>query len=269
MGHTRLGKIPKSRKWTAVVETISGNKNDVTLPTEDIVENIEQIAKQTLEAAEGGLQIALNDLGLQYTFYLLSQIALASRADDWQLRLANLGIQLTPDSSFQDLAVEMQSSIDDFIFSRGKSSDISEIAQQAAGEAISELTANRAVTLFGGGADELRSAVRRLSTKKGFSELGQKFFGNFMSRYLNFYLSRITASQVGNKFFPQIGDINRFDDALRLHCEQSARIVRDFCGEWFSKTEFKEGIDLENTSRFIAVAMKKLQSELRQQGEEQ
>jgi hypothetical protein len=45
--------------------------------------------------------------------------------------------------------------------------------------------------------------------------------------------------------------------------------VHDFCGEWYSKTEFKTGIDLANSSRFVAVAMKKLQAELVKQREGQ
>jgi hypothetical protein len=60
-------------------------------------------------------------------------------------------------------------------------------------------------------------------------------------------------------------DVAEFNNALRAHCDQSARIVRDFCGEWYSKTEYEKGIDLENTSRFVAVALKKLRSELEQQ----
>jgi hypothetical protein len=41
--------------------------------------------------------------------------------------------------------------------------------------------------------------------------------------------------------------------------------VRDFCGEWYSKTEYLQGINLENTSGFIAVAIKKLRAEIKQQ----
>lgn len=63
----------------------------------------------------------------------------------------------------------------------------------------------------------------------------------------------------------QLGDITWFDDALRAHCQQSARIVHDYCGEWYSKTEFREGISLDNTSRFMAVAVNKLRAELGQQ----
>ena len=95
--------------------------------------------------------------------------------------------------------------------------------------------------------------------------LGQKFFGIFIARFLNFYLSRVTASAVNGPNISQVGDIYSFNEALRLHCEQSARIVRDYCGEWCSKTEYLTGINLQNTSGFIAIALKKLQAELQRQ----
>jgi hypothetical protein len=52
---------------------------------------------------------------------------------------------------------------------------------------------------------------------------------------------------------------------LRAHCNQSARIVRDYCGEWYSKTEYQKGINLKNTSGFLHVAFEKLRNELKQQ----
>jgi len=159
----------------------------------------------------------------------------------------------------------VQNAIDDYLAAHGHPSDISEIAQRSAGEALATLAGPRATTLFGSGRDELQAAIRELSTKKGFSELGQRFFGRFLAYFLNFYLSRITATQLGGERLQQVGDLSRFNEILRVHCEQSARIVHDFCGEWYSKTEFREGINLDNTSRFVAVAVKKLQAELKRQ----
>jgi hypothetical protein len=65
-----------------------------------------------------------------------------------------------------------------------------------------------------------------------------------------------------------LGDVAEFNHALERHCDQSARIVRDFCGEWYSKTEHQTGISPSNASRFLAVAVKKLSNELEQQGSE-
>ena len=139
------------------------------------------------------------------------------------------------------------------------------MAQRAAGEAVGGLLALRTAALFGADADDLRLAIRTLSTRDGFAELGRGFFGRFMGRFLNFYLTRATASDTGGRRLQQVGDLAAFDNALEAHCHQSARIVRDMCGEWYSSTEFREGINQENVARFMAVAVEKLRAELRVQ----
>ena len=260
MGHTRLGKIPKTQKWINVIATLAGDEGGETaVPA---IENIDQIATQTLIAAQQYLKLATNDLGLQYTFYLLAQVALASRSQDWRAKLQEIGIQIGEHDSLLEFTSEFQNAVDEYLERRRHASDISEIAQQAAGEALTFLAAPKSKTLFGAGPEELRSAVKEFSTTKGFSRLGQKFFGTFVARFTNFYLSRLTAAQLGKNNLPDTGELSRFNDALQVHCEQSARIVHDFCGEWYSKTEYQEGINLDNTSRFLAIALRKLSAEL-------
>lgn len=265
MGHTRLGTIPKTKKWTAVVSSVAGDSNSSTTPNTTITQDIDNIAAQTLNAAQGGLNSAINDLGLRYTFFLLTQIALAARSDDWKERLRKLGLQVSDNSTLSDLTTEMQGCIDEYLFAHNHTTDISEMAQKAAGEAVVVLARPKSVSLFSDDLDQVKVAVRDLSTKKGFSTLGQKFFGLFMAQFLNFYLSRVTASYVNGQNIQQLGEITKFNETLRIHCEQSARVVYDFCGEWYSKTEYLTGINLDNTSGFIAIAVKKLQAELKQQ----
>jgi hypothetical protein len=264
MGHTRLGTVPKTRKWNELVEQIAGLGLTTDVATAAV--NISAIAARTLDAVQKGLDKAVDDFGVRYTFYLLTQVALASRTSDWKSALSQHGISLSNDSTIFDFTAEVQDAIDRYI-SRNPAgaTDLSEIAQQSAGEAITSLAGTRTASLFGGSSADVQNAIRSLSTKKGFGELGQRFFGRFIARFLNFYLSRVTASALGSPPLPDLGDVAQFNDALRSHCDQSARIVRDFCGEWYSKTEYQKGIDLENTSRFLAVALKKLRSELEQQ----
>jgi hypothetical protein len=269
VGHTRLGTIPKTRKWRDVVEqVVSGNLG--TAREASFVADMPVIAAKTLDAAQRSLEKAVEDPGVRYTFYLLTQVALAARTADWQTALSKHGIRLSREGSVFDLTVEVQAAIDRHVArSSSGPSDLSEIAQQSAGEAILSLAATRTPSLFGGGSEDAQQAIRSVSTKKGFGELGQQFFGKFVSRFLNFYLSRITAAELGKRRLKDLGDVAQFNEALRSHCIQSARIVRDFCGTWYSKTEYKQGIDLENSSRFLAVAMKKLRSEPEQQEAEQ
>jgi len=226
---------------------------------------IPQIAAKTLDAARGGLENAIADEGLRYAFYLLTQIALASREEDWRTRLRELGLALSERSTVFDLSAAFQNAVDDHLITHGWSSDISEIAQRAAGDALGTLAGPRAETLFGNAGEELRLAVRTLSTKNGFATLGQHFFGHFLARFLNFYLSRATAATSNRGPIEGIGDISQFNSDLVRHCEQSAAIVHDFAGEWYSKTEYQKGIDPQNAAGFVAIAVKKLQAELQGQ----
>ena len=267
MGHTRLGNLPKTQKWLDLVQLIAGSRVSGGMLT--AASYVEAIAAQTLEASRVGLDRAKHDSGVLYAFYLLTQVTLASRSTNWKDALALHGIHVANDSSVFDLTSEIQAAIDRHV-SRSSSgaTDLSEMAQQSIGEALMSLADTRTVNLFGGGSDEVRNAIRTLSTKKGFGELGQRFFGRFVARFLNFYLSRATAAALGGPRLPDLAAVAEFNQALRTHCDQSARIVRDFCGEWYSKTAYQEGINPENASRFLAVAVRKLSNELEQQGGE-
>jgi hypothetical protein len=264
MGHQRLGTIPTSRKWSAVVAEVTGGADASSGASLSSAHCVESVSRKTLEAAEEGLRRAIDDEGLNYTFYLLTQIVLAAREPDWRAALGDVGIRLADDASVFALTAQMQRVIDDRVEAGAGPTEVSEMAQQAAGEAVASLAGPRAANLFGSGQAELQDAVKSLSTKAGFSDLGQRFFGYFMSRFLNFYLSRITAGQVGDRLV-DADALGGFNAALKTHCIQSARIVHDFCGEWYSKTEFQKGIGLRNTSEFMFVALRKLEAELKRQ----
>jgi hypothetical protein len=258
MGHHRLGSIPKVRKWRAVVDGVVGGAGPLS-------EDVDHLAALTLDTAAPALDKGKADVGLRHTFYLLTQIALAAREPDWRERLATEGMSLAAEASLFDLTTALHSAVDEHVRARGCPTDISEMAQQAGGEALAALAGDNATTLFGSGGEHLQRAVRKLSTRTGFARLGQSFFGRFLNRFLNFYLSRLTATAAGGKRAPSVEEVSQFNASLLNHCQQSAFIVRDFCGQWYAKTEFAEGIDPENASRFMAVALGKLRDELGQQ----
>jgi len=267
LGHTRLGPLPKSRSWNQVVETLTGSRlGGLSVSSSAMRVNI--IAAQTLKAAKATLARASDDAGVRYTFYLLTQLALASRNPDWEGALSQHGIVLSEQSSVFHLTAQVQGAIDRYIDATTVgATDLSEMAQQAVGEALTSLLAAHTPSIFDDADNKnLRIALRPLSTKRGFGQLGQRFFARFVARFLNFHLSRATAAGLGAPRLQNLGQIGEFNGALADHCEESARIVRDFCGDWYSKTEYEKGIDLANSSRFLAVAVKKLRSELQHQG---
>ena len=258
MADQHLKNVPTTQKWGAVVgEVLDG--------TGFLADDTPRIAAAVLEATGAALMAAQNDPGLRHTFYLLTQIALAAREPDWRERLATVGIRLGDRASVFELTAGLQAAVDDYVEQHGRPTDASEMAQQAAGEALASLTAASTNALFGTGGEQLRAAVRLLSTEAGFGRLGQRFFGGFLARFLNSYLSRIAAEKAGSARLGSISEVSRFNHALTTHCEESALIVRDFCRGWYSKTEYVERINPGNTSRFMAHAVEKLALELAKQ----
>lgn len=252
MGHTRLGQIPKSRKWDSVVGLILESMDTGTL-----LSDIGKIADQTIDAARGGLERGAKDPGLIYTVFLLMQLSVAGRSD--LSLLGSIGFEVTETDSVYDLLDQVQLNIDEYISNQGGSTDYSEIAQKAAGSALLQALEPEATSLFGTGPDELRNALKKISTSSGFASLAQDFFGDYLSRFLNFYLSRITARAMGYSEFRQLDEFNK---ELHVYSKQSARVISDFAGAWLSKTLHEERLSEDTVKRFLCVANKKLSAEL-------
>lgn len=263
MGHTRLGNIPKSKSWNRVVDIVLSGQSSIK--STQLHADTEIIASLALQAADTGLTKAVADAGLQYAFYLLTKIILASKNLNWDMELKEFGITIEKESGIYDLTSEFQAAIDNYLRQNSFSTDISELAQRSAGETLTALLSADSTSLFENDAEHIRSQIAKYATRDGFAKVGQKFFGTFLGRFLNFYLSRITATHTNNSKVSKISDISSFNSDLRKHCEESALIVKDFSGEWFSKTNFKPGINLRTSNSFLAVAIKKLKAELQQQ----
>ncbi|MEJ7575933.1 MAG: hypothetical protein WKF74_02890 [Pyrinomonadaceae bacterium] len=105
MGHTRLGELPKGQKWKAVVAARARRDDS---PDDLLADDVDIIAQKTLDAAQAGLENAIEDTGLRYSFYLLTQLALAARQDDWQERMSHIGIDLSEDASLFGLTTEVK-----------------------------------------------------------------------------------------------------------------------------------------------------------------
>jgi hypothetical protein len=71
MGHSRLGWLPQTYRWQELVALVADGAS------------ADAIADATLDAAHAGLEQAVRDPGLRHVFLLLTQVALASREDNF------------------------------------------------------------------------------------------------------------------------------------------------------------------------------------------
>ncbi|MFC3205619.1 hypothetical protein [Aquamicrobium soli] len=252
MGHQHLLVLPRSKVWKQVVGLISGGAN------------AEAIAGAVSEAAECSMIDASNDVGVQHAFWLLTQLPLAARGNEFSKQLTELGVKVGPDPTLIEITSAFMSAIDRHVELSRARSDFGEMAQLSAIEAIHVVVARELPGLFGVTGGEVKSAIAGLATVKQFAVLSREFFSRLTRRHLDYYLSRELSAHVGSdQRFTSLRDHAAFNDAITLHCAETSRIIKEFSGEWYSKQNYEGGIDPSKAGRFVNVAAKKIRAELR------
>ncbi len=255
MGHVRLGDLPATRRWNQVVGLIAGGAAAA------------QLATATMNAAERGLKAAADDPGVLEALWLLVRIPLAARSPDFAAELRRCGMGVPDRPELLDISVALGTAVDAALPGGKGRTDLGEMAQNAAVEAVNATVGPKAATLWGSGPDEVRAAFASLATEAQFGAFARRFFARFSFKCLSYFLSKALPGQTGEgKRFPTVAAQTRFTDALRTHCWESARIVEDFAGEWFSKNRFEADgeITREKTRNFLGYAVAaKLGTELR------
>ena len=171
------------------------------------------------------------------------QLPLAAREPDYLSRLAALGIRVPGTPSLVELIASVTDAIDDHMRRSGGRTDLGEMAQMAAVEALTNILGDRTRGLFGTSPTDVQRELAALATTKQFGILARTYFASLTRRYLAFYLSRELSNHVGGaRRFANTSEHHEFNAALGLHCRQASRIVEAFAGGWFSKANWEQGI---------------------------
>ena len=250
MGHIRLGNLPRTRKWQQVVGLLEAGAGTP------------QVAAATLDASKRGLAEAAKDPALIQSFYLLTQLPLCARKENYIEELNRLGVSVASAPSLMDLVGGFTDSVDASIRQSGGRTDLGEMAQMGAVESLAAVLGERSASLFGTTPEDIQRELARLATPRNFSVLAAGFFARLTERYITHFLSR----QLSNQFL-SVAENRRFRETLSLHCRQASRIVEKFAQEWFSKANYQGGITQRKAAGFVGHAMTKLGAEL-QKGSE-
>jgi hypothetical protein len=255
MGHIRLGELPRKRKWVQVVELIAGGASAA------------QIANATINAAEKGLGLAAQDSGVVETIWLLSQLPLAARSENFPASLRDCGLSVSDAPGLMEIVAAVTDAVDAKMPNCKGRTDLGEMAQMAAAETLTEVIGVRTKGLFGTTPDDVRQAFSKLATVKQFGVFAKDFFARFTNKCVSYFLSRALSNQVGEgRRFTTLAEQAQFAKAMDTHCREASRIVEGFSGGWFSKKNWETGGDVsrQDIAAFTGYAMTKLVAELKQ-----
>ena len=255
MGHIRLGELPRTRKWSQVVGLIRGGAGTA------------QVANATITAAERGLGCAAKDKGVIETIWLLTQLPIAARSDDFAAALRECGLKVSDGPSLMEIVGAVTEAIDAKMPNCKGRTDIGEMAQMSAVETLTEVIGGRVQSLVGTSPEDVQQGFAKLATSKQFSIFAKDFFGRFTNKCLDYFLSKAMAHHVGEgERFRTLAEQGEFTRAMETHCKEASKIIEEFSGGWFSKTRWETDgqITREDVQAFTSYAMTKLVAELKQ-----
>lgn len=258
MGHVRIGRLPKTLRWREVVALI-----DESAPAA-------AVAAATAAAAERRLRRLADDPAFGYPVWLLTRVTWAARGETFADDLARLGIALPIDVSPLGTIALLTDHVRSEMASWPGRDNFSELATQAFRQALTDTVAREGASLFDGDAADVQRAFRAYSTRASYGVLARRFFAAFASRALASFVDRELANHYGSNTPPGSRESAiEFRRELDRHVWQTARIVEDFAGDWYSKHnwESKGRISPEETQRFLAIALRKLRRELQSEAE--
>ena len=100
MGHITLGNLPRTRKWRQVIALIETGAGTA------------QVANATIDAADRGLKEAGKDKGLVETIWLLCQLLLSAKSDNFIVSLRKIGLGVSDSPSLMELVGAFSDAID-------------------------------------------------------------------------------------------------------------------------------------------------------------
>ncbi len=256
MGHIRLGRLPRTIRWRGVVGLLDHAPDDIPA-----------VARAATTAAQHWLSSLATDSSLTYCFWMLVRLASAAREDDFVGGLRTLGIEAAETDSALGFVTLVNQVVRDEIASNMESGPFGEIASLALRRTLLETVGQHGRSLFGSSVEDLQHALRRHSSARQVGELSQRFFGDYLSRTLRYFIERELSNTVGAAHaLTTIGESERFTEALDLYARQSALITRDFATDWYSLHRWESGgqISQEEVRGYVAHALTKLIAEIRQ-----
>lgn len=252
MGHIRIGRLPKNRKWAQVLDLLYAGDSSSA-----------DIAAATAKAAKDFFIEKGTDPSLVFTYWILTQITGHSRTPDFEKELKKIGLEVTNVASALDFLANISDFTNSQLRLRNETFPISEFAQLSFREVLTETIGERCKTLFGTTIEDIRLACRNYSSPYQFAKLSRLYFSKVFNRCLQFIVSKETPNRIGGgEKFKDLFELSNFNHALETYCFQSAKIVEKFAGGWYSKRRWLGEISESDTKGFVFIAMDKLRKEI-------
>ncbi|MDB9822661.1 hypothetical protein OAC89_03080 [Deltaproteobacteria bacterium] len=258
MGHERIGTLPRTKRWRAIVDAIT------TLSSFSSTE-VAQLADSTLHNVSGRFLSIYKDKGVQAAFGYLIALATSHLPCSSGLTSPETSLHENPSPA------RIVKNLRDWVKCHTKSHEYAEIACRAAADTIAGWTRTHSKQhLLFDDSSTAHSIWTQSSNGAGFCEVSRSFFSHFTGRYLKYFLEREASAQLFSiktrEDFTR--NLHQHIDQISQHAFETSKITQSFAAGWYNnhaRTSRPSDTELEG---FLAIAFGKVHEELdREAGE--
>jgi len=257
MGHVRIGFLPNTAQWNAIIQQLSLFGGDASV--------VPIIANDTLTAIQKIYKLMPQDESVIKAVSFLANLAFSAKQSDQIDYLKSQGYIVDKSLSVLSIVASAQR----LITTEDGSLEINKIAKDAVMQAVisyQERHHNNQIDLFG---NESQNPFHSIGTGAAFCELARDFFSAFTDKQIKYYIERVAASKINN-----YSDLERFSSALSTqantiadHAFETSKLVQSFAAGWFNKyTNTALPSDKEVTD-FLRHSFGKMREEFRREAD--
>jgi hypothetical protein len=257
MGHVRMGFLPRTKQWNAIVQQLSLFGGDASV--------VPKITDAALSAIKKTYQAMPFDESVIKAISYLANLAFSAKQEDQIAYLNSHGYFVDNNLSIFSLVASAQR----YITTENESLEINKIAKDAAMQAVifyHEKHQDYQLNLFG---DERLNPLCSIGNGAAFCELARSFFAIFTDRQIKYYVERAAASTIDN-----YGELEKFTSALSAHTSaiadhafETSKIMQSFAAGWFNKHAVASPPSDEDVIAFLRTSFGKMREEFRREAD--
>lgn len=257
MGHERIGFLPKTKQWQAIVYELEKYSGDS--------EAISKIAENTLYCVRSSYNNIAYDESMIRAIRFLTTLCFSASSGSQVEYLNSQGFCADSDLSLFSL----MKSAEKYLTTSSVSLETNKMAKDALMQALItyEQTHETEQLQFIGFGVESNNVWRQTANGAAFCEMARSFVASFTDRQLRYYLERVAAGTLSNysHLVSFSKELTAQTNAITTHTSDISKIMQSFAAGWYNKYSTRKIPPDSDISRFLSMTFAKIKEEFRRE----
>jgi hypothetical protein len=258
VGHERIGFLPKTKQWQAIIHELEKYSGDP--------EAIWEIASATLDCVRSSYKHIAYDESMISAIRFLAALCFSASSDSQVEYLNRQGFSADADLSLFSL----MKSAEKYIVTDTESLETNKMARDAVMQALityKQTHETEQLSFAGFGTENI---WQQTANGAAFCEMARSFVAAFTDRQLRYYLERVAAGTLSD--YSQIvsfsKELTEQTNAITSHTSDVSKLMQSFAAGWYNTYSVRSLPPDSDISRFLSMTFGKIKEEFRREAAE-